>query len=62
MALTYNIKEDIRYQQGKEEGKEENARETILAMLNGGFTIDDIFRYVKVSREFIEQVIKEFKK
>lgn len=58
MALTYNIEEDIRFKQGKEE----NAKETILEMLKGGFTINDIVKYVKVSREFIEQIAKDFKK
>ena len=70
MALTYNIEEDIRFQQGqesgkeigKEIGKEENAKETILEMLKGGFTINDIIKYVKVPREFIEQVVKQLKK
>jgi predicted transposase/invertase (TIGR01784 family) len=65
MALTYNIEEDLRYKQGqesgKEIGKEETAKETILAMLKGGFTINEIVKYVKVSREFIEQIAKQFK-
>ncbi len=66
MALTYNIEEDVRFKQGKEIGKEigkeENAKETILEMLKGGFTINEIVKYVKVPREFIEQIAKQFKK
>jgi transcription antitermination factor NusG len=58
MALTYNIEEDLRYKQGKEE----NAKETILEMLKGGFTINDIVKYVKVPREFIEQIANKLKK
>ena len=31
-------------------------------MLKGGFTINEIVKYVKVPREFIEQIAKQFKK
>ena len=45
MALTYDIKKDVRYQQGKEEGKqegkEEKEEEIILALLKSGLLTDE---------------------
>lgn len=60
--MKQTIEEDIRFRQGQESGKEETAKETILEMLKGGFIVNDIVKYVKVPREFIEQIAKQFKK
>ena len=53
MALTYDIKTDIRYQQGKEEGKEE----TIAAFLKSGLLSDEqIARATDSSLEQIQRI------
>ena len=62
MALTYNVKEDLRYQQGKEEGSIENSIKTVSNMLRLNFTIEQIMEAVEVSKEFIQKVKKDFKK
>ena len=41
MALTYDIKKDVRYQQGREEGKEEGKEEVALALLKSGLLTDE---------------------
>ena len=62
MALTYNIKEDVRYQQGKEEERLERATKTVLNMIRLNFPIEQIMEVAEVSKEFIQKVAKEFKK
>ena len=41
MALTYDIKKDVRYQQGREEGKAEGKEEVILTLLKSGLLTDE---------------------
>ena len=63
MALTYNIKEDIRYQQGYAEGLKSYRIEMIKEMLlDSDFTIEQIMRYTKSSKEFVEEIAKQIKK
>ncbi|WP_375563019.1 hypothetical protein ACE193_10985 [Bernardetia sp. OM2101] len=53
MALTYNIEEDLRYKQGREE----SAKETILEMFQDRFPVDKIAKYARVSIDFVKEVI-----
>ena len=62
MAITYNIKEDVRYQQGKEEGEIERATRTVLNMIRLNFPIEQIMEAAEVSKEFIQKVAKQIKK
>lgn len=56
MALTYNIETDVRYQQGKEEGK----KEAITALLESGLLTDkQIAEVTDSSLKQIRQIKKE---
>ncbi len=52
MALTYDLKTDIRYLQGKEE------QATIIAkkMLADNFTIEQIAKYLEVTTDFVKKI------
>ena len=54
MALTYDIKKDVRYQQGKEEGKEEEKEEVTLALLKSSLLTDE--QIAQVTNTSLKQV------
>ena len=61
MALTYDIKKDVRYQQGKEEGKEEGRlvgkEEVALALLKSGLLTDEqIARATDIPLEQVQRI------
>jgi hypothetical protein len=60
MALDYDIKQDLRYIQGKDEGKIEGKIEGIRrALKKGKNSIADLAEIFAVSIEFIEKVKKD---
>jgi predicted transposase YdaD len=59
MAIVYDKKTDVFYQEGFEEAK----KELIVEMLKDGtLTIEKIASLAKVSVEYVRQVAKELKK
>ena len=66
MALTYDIKNDIRYKEGKEEGKEEGREEGIATaienLLSSNFSQKQVAQYLKVPLEMVEKVAKSLNK
>ena len=70
MALTYDIKNDIRYKEGKEEGKEEGREEgreegiatAIENLLSSNFSQKQVAQYLKVPLEMVEKVAKSLNK
>ncbi|MBO9572072.1 MAG: hypothetical protein J7497_07665 [Chitinophagaceae bacterium] len=60
MAITYNIKEDIRYQQGVIAATEENKENfTRSLLLNTAFSVSEISNLVEVSEDFVLKVKKD---
>ena len=53
MALTYNIKKDVRYQQGREEGREEV---TLNLLKSGLLTNEQIAEVTGSSLKQIQQI------
>ncbi len=62
MALIYNIKEDIRYQEGEEKGEIKKTTKTVLNMLRLNFSIEQIMEVAEVSKEFVEKIKAQTKK
>lgn len=64
MALTYDIKNDIRYKEGKLEGKEEGIEMTIsvINLLNSKFSQKQIAENLKISLETVQKIINSLKK
>lgn len=52
MPFTYDLKKDIRFQQGLEQGQ----IETIKEMLKDKFSVEQIAKYVKVTTDFVKNV------
>ena len=66
MALTYDIKNDIRYKEGKLEGKLEGKEETLFLstknMLLNGFSYEQIKKALNVTEDYIKKVSASLKK
>ena len=62
MALTYDIKTDIRYQQGYEEGINNYRIGMIKEMLSDDLSIKQIMKYTKSSQELVEKMKAQTKK
>ena len=65
MALTYDIKNDIRYKEGKLEGKLEGKEETLFLstknMLLNDFSYEQIITVFNVPAEVVQKVAKSMK-
>ena len=64
MALNYDIRKDLRFQQGKEEGKLEGKlegiNEMILSFLKlGKFSIEDIAKAASVSIDYVKKLAEQ---
>jgi hypothetical protein len=63
MGLTYNIKEDYLYQEGRKQEKEELIADLTLKMLKDKtLTIEKIAQLLGVTTDYVKQVEKELKK
>ena len=66
MPFTYDIKNDIRYKQGRDEGLEKGLESKatlgVKNMLEAGLDYSTISKYLEVSIEFIKNVEKSIKK
>ncbi len=64
MALTYDIKNDLRYKEGKLEGKEEGIETTIaiINLLNTNFSKKQIAEKLKISLDIVEKIANSLKK
>ncbi len=62
MALTYDIKNDIRYKEGKEEGITEGIAIAIKRMLVANFSHQQIITVLNVPAEFVQKVADSLKK
>ena len=58
MALTYDLKTDLRYLAGKENTK----REMIIEMIKDNLSIELIAKYTKVSIDYVHTILEEMKK
>ncbi len=58
MALTYDIRSDIRFKQGKQE----TLTNATKRMLKANFSHDQIMNILEVSSDFIKEVAKSMKK
>jgi len=58
MPITYNIEEDIRYQQGQEKAK----KTIIIELLKDRISIEKVARYAEVSKEFVMEIAKKLEK
>ena len=56
MAITYDIKKDALYLQGKQEGREENTIEFVLNMKKAGFSTKDIIKATGLTKEQIDEI------
>ncbi|PIY08849.1 MAG: hypothetical protein COZ18_10160 [Flexibacter sp. CG_4_10_14_3_um_filter_32_15] len=61
MALTYDIKNDIRYKEGKLEGKEEILFLSTKNMLLNDFSYEQIITVFNVPAEVVQKVAKSMK-
>jgi hypothetical protein len=55
MALTYDLENDIRFQQGVEKGIETKTIKAIKKMLSDNFTNEQIAKYLEVTVEFVKK-------
>jgi predicted transposase/invertase (TIGR01784 family) len=67
MALTYDLKEDLRYQQGISEGIKEGKKETIIETIEKMLkdkilSYQKIAQYFDVSVEFVQEIANKMKK
>ncbi|PIY08792.1 MAG: hypothetical protein COZ18_10515 [Flexibacter sp. CG_4_10_14_3_um_filter_32_15] len=62
MALIYDIKKDLRYQEGRQEGKIEQTILAIKAFVEMNVPYQKIADSLKVSVEFVEEIAKSIKK
>lgn len=62
MALTYDLKNDIRFQQGQLQGQEEKAIKTIHKMLSSNLPFELIAEYLEVSVDFVKRIADTAKK
>jgi len=62
MALTYDIKNDIRYKEGKLEGKEETLFFNTKNMLLNNFSREQIKKALNVTDDYIKKVASSIKK
>jgi hypothetical protein len=62
MALTYDLENDIRFQQGVEKGIETKTIKAIKKMLSDNFTNEQIAKYLEVTVEFVKKVADSLKK
>jgi len=62
MALIYDIKKDLRYQEGRQEGKIEQTIIAIKAFVEMNVPYQKIADSLKVSVEFVEEIAKSIKK
>lgn len=62
MALTYNIEDDVRFQQGEEKGEKKGMITAVKRMLAANFSIQQVVDVLKVSKEFVEAIAKSIKK
>jgi flagellar biosynthesis/type III secretory pathway protein FliH len=67
MALDYDIRKDLRYQQGMEKGLEEGLEKKqdkmILALLKiGKLSMEDIAEAAEVSLDYIKKIAEELNK
>ena len=67
MPITYDIKKDYWYregkQEGRQEGKQEKEREVIIKMLKSGtFSEEQIAEYVEVAVSYVKKLKKELEK
>ncbi len=63
MGLLYDITNDYLYQQGVEQGREEEKRETIAKMLaKQKLSVEEIADMLGVTVPYVEAIAKELKK
>ncbi len=62
MALTYDIRSDIRFKQGKEEGKEEKLIENVKGLISIELSPENIAKALNVSIDFVRKIAKSMKK
>jgi len=62
MALIYDIKNDIRYKEGKLEGKEETLFFNTKNMLLNNFSHEQIKKALNVTDDYIKKVASSIKK
>ncbi len=67
MALDYDIRKDLRYQQGMEKGLEEGLEKKqdkmILALLKiGKLSMEDIAEAAEVSLDYVKKIAEELNK
>ncbi len=62
MALTYNLEEDVRYQQGQTLGERLKEKEIIIELLKDGISIEKVAKYAKVSKESVTEIAKQLKR
>jgi len=58
MPITYNIEEDIRYQQGQQARE----KQIIMKLLKTGVSVEKIAEYIEVSKEFVMEIAKKLEK
>jgi hypothetical protein len=62
MSIAYDVRTDLRYLQGKEEGEESKNRKIIISLLeNGLLSVKDIAEIAEVSLEFVLNIQKGMK-
>ncbi|PIY07807.1 MAG: hypothetical protein COZ18_15515 [Flexibacter sp. CG_4_10_14_3_um_filter_32_15] len=62
MALTYDLENDIRYQQGEKIGEEKKSITAIKNLIRLNLSHQQIADSLEVSLEFVEKVVKELSK
>ena len=67
MSITYDIRKDVRFKQGNQEGKKEEAliksQEFIITLLqNSTYPIDTIANLVKVTVDFVQKTKAGYEK
>ena len=59
MPFTYDIKNDIRYKQGRDEGLEKSIESLLLKT---SFTVKQVADILNVSLDLVKKIAKELKK
>lgn len=60
MPITYDIKKDYWYKEGKQEGRKEEKREMIIEMLkDSSISLEKIAKFAKVTLAYVKQIQKE---
>jgi predicted transposase YdaD len=68
MALTYDLKNDIRFKEGKLEGKQEGKLEgievtiAVINLLNSNLSTKKIAEKLKISLDVVEKIAKSLEK